>query len=249
MVAYNLDEIAKVYSSFEQDNRLISNYGYLVMKQFFGSSNSCLEIGCGDGGMTHDLAAHFSRLVCIDAANAQIEKLNVLLENKTISDNCDIITKTTRIEDFEPEEKFEVIILSFVLEHVDDPVAILKKVATWLTPDGCILVVVPNGMSIHRQLGQIMGLLREVTDLNKEDIRVGHQRTYVPETLKADIAAAKLQITHFEGVLFKPLTFKQMAEIMSAKLIEACFKLGKQFPECCSSMCVRIINGQEKTTS
>jgi len=46
-----------------------------------------------------------------------------------------------------------------VLEHVDDPVAVLRLVKSWLKPGGRVLAAVPNARSIHRQAAVIMGLL------------------------------------------------------------------------------------------
>lgn len=43
-----------------------------------------------------------------------------------------------------PEKSFDFIRLNHVLEHINDPVAALKKLGTWLADDGVLYVEVPN---------------------------------------------------------------------------------------------------------
>jgi 2-polyprenyl-3-methyl-5-hydroxy-6-metoxy-1,4-benzoquinol methylase len=50
----------------------------------------------------------------------------------------------SRVEDLEIDTRFDVIFLLNLIEHVDDPVAVLKKMRDLLKPGGCILVKTPN---------------------------------------------------------------------------------------------------------
>lgn len=49
-----------------------------------------------------------------------------------------------RIEDFETTEKFDFVLLLNLIEHVDDPGKVLRKVASMLAPHGTVLVKTPN---------------------------------------------------------------------------------------------------------
>jgi SAM-dependent methyltransferase len=51
------------------------------------------------------------------------------------------------IEDFHPPKPYDVIVLKHVLEHLQDPIAVLRRLATWLSKDGMIYVRVPNAAS------------------------------------------------------------------------------------------------------
>jgi hypothetical protein len=44
------------------------------------------------------------------------------------------------------------VVLWHVLEHVDDPVACLRRAAGWLRPDGVVLVAVPNVASLQARV-------------------------------------------------------------------------------------------------
>ncbi len=57
-----------------------------------------------------------------------------------------------RIEDFETGEKFDLILMLNLIEHVKDPVSILKKMKTLLAPDGLILIKTPNHDSLDARL-------------------------------------------------------------------------------------------------
>ncbi|MFO7534862.1 MAG: class I SAM-dependent methyltransferase, partial [Kiritimatiellia bacterium] len=51
------------------------------------------------------------------------------------------------IEDFHPQKPYDVIVLKHVLEHLQNPIAMLQHLATWLTKTGMIYVRVPNAAS------------------------------------------------------------------------------------------------------
>ncbi|OYY91931.1 MAG: hypothetical protein B7Y45_00055 [Sphingomonas sp. 28-66-16] len=57
-----------------------------------------------------------------------------------------------RIEDYETDQRFDVILLLNLIEHVDDPVAVLAKVRGLLKPGGAVLVKTPNHDSLDARL-------------------------------------------------------------------------------------------------
>ncbi|TKD51731.1 class I SAM-dependent methyltransferase [Sphingomonas baiyangensis] len=57
-----------------------------------------------------------------------------------------------RIEEYETDARFDVILLLNLIEHVDDPVAVLAKVRGLLKPGGRILVKTPNHDSLDARL-------------------------------------------------------------------------------------------------
>jgi 2-polyprenyl-3-methyl-5-hydroxy-6-metoxy-1,4-benzoquinol methylase len=61
-----------------------------------------------------------------------------------------------------------------VLEHVDDPKTIVKKMYSWLKPGGKAIVVVPNSESLHRRLAVALNLQTHLNTLSKRDKIVGH---------------------------------------------------------------------------
>lgn len=45
---------------------------------------------------------------------------------------------------YSKDEKYDLIVLRHVLEHIEDPFKTIKKLLTLLEPEGCILIEVPN---------------------------------------------------------------------------------------------------------
>ena len=80
-------------------------------------------------------------------------------------------------EDFRPAEAFDVVVMEHVLEHVEDPVGILKLAKPWLAPGGQVVIGVPNAHSFHRLAAVKMGLLKDVYELFVE--RTGRASTII----------------------------------------------------------------------
>ena len=63
--------------------------------------------------------------------------------------------------------------MGFILEHVDDPLLILRHFRI-SRPDGRMFLAVPNAEVLNRRLGQLAGLLDDVTELSENDQLLGH---------------------------------------------------------------------------
>ncbi|HSX16783.1 MAG TPA: class I SAM-dependent methyltransferase [Patescibacteria group bacterium] len=202
-------------------------YSYVSIKPLFHGDH-CLEMGPADGEMTRFIKDDFKKLTVVDASEQYVEAA------KKISKNID--GHTALFEEFEPTEKYDTIVMSHVLEHVQDPVLVLQRARTWLKPGGRIIAVVPNADSLHRRLGVKLGMLEQETQLNDQDIEIGHRRVYTREALDRDIRSAELQSITKGGIFMKLLSNNQMLTFDDPKLIDAMFELGKDFPQYCSEI-------------
>src|SRR5882672_9055841 len=110
-----------------------------------------LELGPAEGLMTPYLASLADRLTLVDGAETFCAQLQKQFPQAEVVHSL--------FEDYNPAQPFDAIVLGHVLEHVADPVAILKLVRRWLAPHGKVLAAVPNARSLHRQAAVIMGLL------------------------------------------------------------------------------------------
>lgn len=202
-------------------------YSYISIKPFF-KGDSCLEMGPADGEMTRFLAKDFKYLDVVDAADKYVKDAEKI--------NNNITGHTALFEEFEPKKKYDTIILSHILEHVADPVLILRRAKSWLNKDGRIIVVVPNADSLHRRLGVKLGMLEIETQLNDQDIEIGHRRVYRRSELDKDINHSDLQVINKGGVFLKLLSNNQMLSFKDKKLVEGMFELGKDFPQLCAEI-------------
>jgi 2-polyprenyl-3-methyl-5-hydroxy-6-metoxy-1,4-benzoquinol methylase len=108
----------------------------------FANSNkiSILDIGCGTGCfITLPIAQLGYTIVGLDLDKSSIDTANEL----NIFPNAKFLCQ--RIEDLPADEKFDIIICSEVLEHLQNPQELLFSMARHLKSDGMLLVTVPNG--------------------------------------------------------------------------------------------------------
>jgi len=209
-------------------DRRLMRYRYQSIKDWFKGDNA-LELGTSDGTMTNLLVNDFKSLVTVDGSQ---ELIDVIPQRPNLRKIC------SYFENFEPNEKFDTILMEHILEHVDDPVGLLKRAKKWLSPEGVIIAGVPNGDSIHRLAAVEMGLLKTKTQLNDRDHILGHQRVYTMESFLNDIKSTGLDIKHKGGVFLKPLSNGQIDKDWSNEMMDAFYNLGKQFPDHCAEIFV-----------
>lgn len=201
------------------DKRLI-RYRYETIKPKL-NGQSGLELGPAEGEMTQFLLNDFEQLTVVEGAADLLAQ---------IPSHPNLIKVHALFEDFKPTQLFDSIILEHVLEHVDDPVGLLRRVKNWLSPSGRIFLGVPNGNSIHRLVAVKMGLLENPCQLNPRDLTLGHRRVYTPETFRADIEKSGLKVLEMGGVYFKPLSNGQIQEHWTEEMIQGFYEMGKDFP-------------------
>ncbi len=93
--------------------------------------------------------------------------------------------------------QYDNIVLTHVLEHVDDPVLVLGRVNNeWLSKDGRLFLVCPNANAPSRQIAVKMGLISHNSAITPAEKEHGHKITYTLDTLERDIKAAGLKAVH-----------------------------------------------------
>lgn len=112
--------------------------------RFIEPKGKILELGCHCGFDLIHWARQGFECVGVDCSDSLIEmgKKKVSRESPEIQNRITFVNSF--IEDFIPKEKYETIVLTETLEHVIDPVSILKKAEECLSEDGRIFVSVPE---------------------------------------------------------------------------------------------------------
>ena len=193
-----------------------------------------LEMGCYTGEMTELIAARYDDLTVIEASDELVAAASARLGRRATFVHG-------RFETVAIAERFDAVFLVHTLEHLDDPIAVLRRVNTWLVPGGRLFVVVPNADAASRQIAVQMGVI-PFNDAVTPDERVhGHRKTYRLDTLESDLVAAGLRIVQSGGVFFKPFANFQFDRLMASTIIsedylEGCYRLGMHYPELCASI-------------
>lgn len=140
-------------------------------------------------------------------------------------------------ENFEVDEPLDAIEVGFVLEHVDDPLLVLRRFAEFLKPGGKAYIAVPNAQSLHRRLGHLAGLLPDVYQLSAADVALGHQRYFDARSFRALVEQAGLEVTALEGVYCKPFTTAQLRSLnLSDAIYKALCEVGQGYPDLCNAL-------------
>jgi len=96
--------------------------------------DTVLDVGCGNGALTYDLSKKVKKVIGIDLNKGNIKIAKEKYSAPNIEYKIGDVTKDL------PNQKFDVVILSNVLEHIQDRAEFLNKIKN-LTPK--ILIRVP----------------------------------------------------------------------------------------------------------
>ena len=222
-----LESISANHDYNDGFNGILMDYKFKSIQGLIKKNHSVLELGPADGKITKMICGITNKITVVDASSTYLSKI------KEYDSNIESIVGL--IEEVEIEKKFNLVLLMHVLEHVEDPIQILKRCKEWLTSDGQLIITVPNANSFHRLLGVNMGLLEEVYQLNKSDIDVGHRRVYDWHSLELDVVNSGLKVVQKQGIFFKLFNNSMMLGLKDEQL-DGLFELGNQFPENCAEI-------------
>lgn len=217
-----LDSYLMSYTKF---NDWLIRRRYERLEEFF-KGESCLEMGIAEGAGIERLLSRFNNVTVVDASEEAISMVKKTFKDTTLT------TVKSYFEDMDfGTEKFDTLLMAHILEHVDDPQVVLRQAKKFVSKDGVMIIDVPNGNSLHRQIGVKMGLLDKKTDLNEADLSIGHQRVYTPETFKSELEKAGLKVKYFGGMFIKVLSNTQTEHVFNNEQLEALFTTGEDNPD------------------
>jgi 2-polyprenyl-3-methyl-5-hydroxy-6-metoxy-1,4-benzoquinol methylase/GNAT superfamily N-acetyltransferase len=228
--------------AYEFDIGVMHSYMMRSFEPFF-SPGSCLELGSFKGDFTTRLVGRFHDVTCVDASAAAIEEA----KNK-LGETVTFIHST--LEALSLSRPYDNVFLTHILEHLDEPVAILKRINDqWLSQRGRLFLVCPNANAPSRQIAVKMGLISHNSAVTPAEAEHGHRRTYSLDTLERDAAAAGLRVIFRSGIFFKALANFQWdrllkTDIVTQEYLDGCYKLGQLYPDLCSSIFLMCEQGE-----
>ncbi len=198
-------------------------YSKKLVFPYLKNSSSILEIGPAEGYLSEFLAENSSRYEIVEPSKIFAKDLTNRFPQSIV--NC------CMIEDFNTKEKYDFILLSHVLEHVIDPVYVLRLCQNFMKENSTLFCIVPNSHSIHRQAAVQMGLLDKEDQLNESDIMHGHKRVYDMSLLNNHFLDADFNILSSGGYWLKPLSNSQIEKSWSDEMLSAFMTLGESYPD------------------
>jgi len=203
-----------------------------------------LELGSSKGDFTRRLLPYFASTTCVEASDDA-----VLEARRKLGDGVQFVN--ARFETARLPGTYDNVVLTHVLEHLDDPVFVLKRVNDeWLAEGGRLFLVCPNANAPSRQIAVKMGLIAHNAAVTPAEAEHGHRRTYSLDTLERDAVGAGLKVVHRSGIFFKALANFQwdrllQTDIVSKEYLEGCYKLGQHYPDLCSSIFLLCERGEK----
>lgn len=217
-----------------------------MLKSFvpFFRKGNLLELGSFKGAFTKRFLPHFDDITCVEASDEAIVEAKKELDGK-------VTFIQGLFETVDLPKKYDNIVLTHTMEHLDDPVGVLKRINDeWLSDTGRLFLVSPNANAPSRQIAVKMGLISHNTAVTPAEKEHGHRITYTLDTFERDAIAAGLNIVHRSGIFFKALANFQWdkllkTDIISPEYLEGCYKLGQLYPDLCSSIFLVCEKGTE----
>lgn len=152
----------------------------LKVKSNFHPKN-CLEIGCGTGNVISKIQDRFE-VFGLDFSEKAVNFCKERgLTNVEISD-------ITQLKELPFKRKFDTVLALDVLEHLDDDVAVMKKIQEILSPDGKFIITVPA----HKFLW------------SSHDEALNHRRRYHIQELKGKLESVGYNIELFSYYVMAP---------------------------------------------
>lgn len=138
------------YTHAEKDylNARLSRIHYLVSENHPGGyRRTFLDVGCGEGFTLAYFASKNFEVSGIDFSSA-----GILQQNPNFADCVETGDVFYLLEQkYLSNDKYDVVILQNVLEHVLEPVALLRLVRKLLEPSGLLVITVPNDFSLTQK--------------------------------------------------------------------------------------------------
>lgn len=145
-----------------------------------------LDIGAGPGG----ILAAFTK----QGFDCQGVEINKDLAANLQAKGYEVFNGT--IENFETEALFDVITMTDVIEHLEDPKAVLQKVNRLLKPGGYVVVYTPNHASLLVKISFLLSSLFKFNALRDEIFASTHTVFFIPKTLTKILADAGFTVTY-----------------------------------------------------
>jgi SAM-dependent methyltransferase len=147
--AYNYDQ--QVYWLARAGKQLLDVWKMKAIQRWLKRRpHTYMDIGCGNGRflriMERQARLPPGSLYGLDIDHASIRRLS----HDGYQVFCD------RVEDFTsiPDCSIDIATMFHVLEHVNDPVAVVRKITSWLSPGGIVAIETPNIDSTDARLFQ-----------------------------------------------------------------------------------------------
>lgn len=140
-------------------------------------TETVLDIGCGNGELAEALRAKGCKVTGVDISEKAIEEAKKFLDEGFCFD-----IEKENWPDKLLTKKFDLIIVSEVIEHLFDPIVFMKKIKPLVKTGGRIIITTPNILFWKNRLKILFGKFQYE---DKGIMDYGHIRFFTTDTIKS----------------------------------------------------------------
>jgi SAM-dependent methyltransferase len=140
-----------------------------------------LEVGAGIGTITRQIAQGRERVIALEADGFYVQRLQNLFRGSTVVRPIHAPVESTDWEALS-REGLDTVILSNVLEHIEDDAGAVRRFRSVLPRGGRLVILVPALQALHGSI----------------DEAVGHHRRYHPDSLRRVIEENGFEVERLE---------------------------------------------------
>jgi 2-polyprenyl-3-methyl-5-hydroxy-6-metoxy-1,4-benzoquinol methylase len=169
-------------SKYDTDVDRSSDTSHARMLRLVGSNKRVLDVGCSTGYLAKALVAQGCTVSGVEYDEEAAEQARPHLERIVVGD----LERLDLAEAF-AGEAFDAIVFGDVLEHLRDPLPVLRSVRDLLAPGGSVVISVPNIAHADIRLSLLQGRFN-YRDLGLLDVT--HVRFFTRDNLRALLSDA-----------------------------------------------------------
>lgn len=117
-----------------------------ILHQYFKNRVNILDVGCATGEITEYLTG-------INYTGVDIDKNNILEMKKR---NLEVVEVDLSKQVPQIKKKFNAILMLDILEHLQNPAAVIENVKTLLEKDGVLVISLPNDYNFFNKVRFIL---------------------------------------------------------------------------------------------
>lgn len=175
-----------------------------------------LEVGCGDGSITLPLSLFGGTVNAFDIDENLVENVKRDVSARGIKNVS--ITKNDAYSYSAHGDKYDIIVVSEVLEHTDQPALIVAKLKDHLATGGYMIVTIPNGYGPWELKNKVIKL-SSVKKIKDKECGHKHVQFFTLKAFKQIFSDHNFLLTKFgKSDAFSGLNYRASKNVLIANL-------------------------------
>lgn len=187
---YATEDYCPISKEEEMMFRLLAQY--TKEKNIFPSQLKILDIGCGSGKISKELLKKGYQVIGLDFSEEAIKK----------AQGQGVVAKRANLDEGIPEtsDTYDIVWAGDIVEHVFDPIGLLKESARVLKPGGTILITIPSDVGLLSRIKMLFGISHQEQMYTTSGF-YKHHTFFTPRLIRFMLKKAGLNIHTFKKIL------------------------------------------------